>query len=383
MEIKNVAVIGTGTMGADIAYILFKEGYGVNLWDDFQNCLQGAYDRIVKEAKGKDISKLKKASSLEDAVSDVDLVIEAIIENKEIKTNLFKKLDEVTRKDTILATNTSTLSITELGKETNRPDKVIGLHYFNPATMLRLVEIVMGSTSEETYSTCKSFVDKIKKVGVRVKDSPGFVVNRILIPMMNNSMYSLKEQLEVDKKQISWKNVAFLARDIDAAIKNEKYMLAGPFEVADLVGLETARNASVEMWNRFEKDPKYQPSDLIDYYVNRKLLGWKSNVGFYAYADKQNIIDMVLSEYKIQQSPAIFDHRKVTFPMINDSQFVLYENLVEDPSVIDKAMKAGCKWAKGPVELLQQYGKQNVGDFLKELYEKTGNPRYKPCPLLV
>ncbi|MEG2253727.1 MAG: 3-hydroxybutyryl-CoA dehydrogenase [Vagococcus sp.] len=282
MSINKVMVVGSGQMGAGIAQVFAKAGKEVYLNDISEEILMGNIAKIDKqlasqvkkerltEGQKEDIMSRILPSTTYESAKEVDLVIEAATERKDIKLSIFKQLDEMAPAHTILATNTSSLSITEIALATKRPDKVIGMHFFNPAPVMKLVEVISGlTTSEETQATIKELTTAIGKTGVEVRDSFGFVVNRILIPMINEASFVLGE------------NVA-TAEEIDQAMKLGANHPLGPLALGDLIGLDVVAAIMNVLYEGF-KDPKYRVSPLIQKYVEAGWLGRKTGKGFFDY----------------------------------------------------------------------------------------------------
>ncbi len=282
MEIKRIAVIGAGAMGTGIAYQAARFGIEVNLNDIKQEFIDGGLNKIksmVKTGVDKGKIDLKAAKAIMDgihpvldvakAVQDVDMVVEAIYENMDAKKDLFKKMDAAARADTIFASNTSSLSITEMASVTKRPAKVIGTHFFNPVPAMKLVEIVVGEkSSAETIEAAIAFSKKLDKTPVKVKDSPGFIVNRILIPVLAEAVKILQEGLAS-------------AEDIDTAMQLGANFPAGPLQLADFVGLDIARATAETLERGLGKC--YAPPKLLVEKVDKGELGMKSGKGFYEY----------------------------------------------------------------------------------------------------
>ncbi len=282
MEIKRIAVIGAGAMGTGIAYQAARFGIEVNLNDIKQEFINGGLNKIksmVKTGVDKGKIDLKAAKAIMDgihpvldvakAVQDVDMVVEAIYENMDAKKDLFKKMDAAARADTIFASNTSSLSITEMASVTKRPAKVIGTHFFNPVPAMKLVEIVVGEkSSAETIEAAIAFSKKLDKTPVKVKDSPGFIVNRILIPVLAEAVKILQEGLAS-------------AEDIDTAMQLGANFPAGPLQLADFVGLDIARATAETLERGLGKC--YAPPKLLVEKVDKGELGMKSGKGFYEY----------------------------------------------------------------------------------------------------
>ena len=215
------------------------------------------------------VSRIEVSTNLEDA-KNVQLVIEAATENKEIKLGIFRKLDEIAPKNAILASNTSSLSITDIAAATNRPKKVIGMHFFNPVPLMKLVEVIRGlATSEETFSIVEDLAKEMKKVPVAIKDYPGFAVNRILIPMINEAIYAVYEGISTPE-------------GIDEVMKLGANHPMGPITLADYIGLDTCLAIMEVLYEGFG-DPKYRPCPLLRKYVEAGWLGVKTGRGFYVY----------------------------------------------------------------------------------------------------
>lgn len=286
--ITHIAVIGAGTMGNGIAHVFAQNGYPVSLVDQSEETLELAIKKIEKNlsrlaAKGQievsDIpgilSNISLHSKLEKGLEKVDLVIEAIVEDLSVKTDLFKQLDAFTGPDTILASNTSSISITQLANATEKPDKVIGMHFMNPVPIMTLVEIISGQqTDKSTMKRIEALTEKIGKQGVHSKDYPGFIANRILMPMINEAIETLFQGIGT-------------VQGIDAIMKGGMRHPMGPLQLADFIGLDVCLSIMNVMYEGF-KNPKYAPSPLLINMVNAGLLGVKSKAGFYLYEDPKN-----------------------------------------------------------------------------------------------
>ena len=282
MKIETIAVIGCGAMGSGIAYVSALTGYTVRLVEQNEELLQKGLKRVREHVitgvnKGKltpkqaeeTLKKIKGTTRLSEAVEQVDLAMEAVFEDMDVKKNLFAELDKTCPAQTVLASNTSSLSISEMASATKRPDKVIGIHFFNPVPAMKLVEIVMGrNTSEETRGFPEAFARSLGKETVTVKDSPGFIVNRVLGPILNEVTYLLYEGKAT-------------AEDIDKAMMLGLNHPMGPLRLADYVGLDIAL-ATIETLHKAFGD-KYKPCPLLVEMVKSGNLGIKTGKGFYEY----------------------------------------------------------------------------------------------------
>lgn len=275
-------VIGAGQMGSGIAQVCAEAGYTVKLNDLKQEFVQRGLGVIMKnlsrqvekgrlspERKEEILARLIPSTSLED-VKTVQLVIEAAVENMDIKTKLFSQLDEMAPQETILATNTSSLPITEIAAATKRPEKVIGMHFMNPVPVMKLVEIIRGlATADEVYQAIEAVTKQVNKVPVEVNDAPGFVANRILMPMINEAIFTLQEGIASKE-------------DIDQVMKLGMNHPMGPLTLADFIGLDTCLYILETLYDGFG-DPKYRPCPLLRKYVKAGWLGRKTGRGFYQY----------------------------------------------------------------------------------------------------
>ena len=279
---EKIFVLGAGTMGAGIVQAFAQKGYEVivrDIKDEFvERGLAGINKNLSKlVAKGKMDEATKEAvlsriSGTTDMnlAADCDLVVEAAIENMEIKKSIFAELDGICKESTILASNTSSLSITEVASATKRPDKVIGMHFFNPAPVMKLVEVIRGiATSDDTFNTVKELSEAIGKNPVEVAEAPGFVVNRILIPMINEACFIYQEGLAS-------------VEDIDTAMKLGANHPMGPLALGDLIGLDIVLDVMEVLYTE-TGDPKYRPCTLLKKMVRAGKLGQKTKQGFYSY----------------------------------------------------------------------------------------------------
>ncbi len=283
MAIQKVGVVGAGVMGNGIAQTFALAGLPVVMSDISDAALQkgvvtisGSMDRMIKKEKLTDVQKAEALARISIAgdvavIADCDLVIEAVTENEALKLKIFKQLDELARPDAIIASNTSSISITKLAAATQRPAQVIGLHFFNPVPMMALVEIISGlQTSVETHAAVEIVAQWIGKTPVKVKNSPGFVVNRMLCPMVNEAIFAVAEGLATPA-------------EIDEAMKLGANHPIGPLALCDLIGLDVELAIMQVLFEGF-KDPKYRPAPLLVEMVEAGYLGRKTGRGFFSYA---------------------------------------------------------------------------------------------------
>ncbi len=284
---KNIAVIGAGTMGNGIAHTFAQFDYKVQLIDVSEAALKKGVETIAKNLdrmvakehiteadKERTLANITTYTDLEEGVEYASLVIEAATENVDLKLKIFKDLDEFCPDDTILASNTSSISITQIASATSRPEMVIGMHFMNPVPIMKLVEIIKGySTSSETFKTVEEISKKLNKVPVEVNDYPGFVANRILMPMINEAIETL------------YNGVAGVA-EIDTVMKLGMAHPMGPLQLADFIGLDVCLSILNVMFDGF-KNPKYAPCPLLVNMVMAGKLGVKSGEGFYDYSESR------------------------------------------------------------------------------------------------
>ena len=282
MDLWQIGVVGAGTMGNGIAHVFARSGYSVVLCDVEQRFLDRGMATITKNLD-REVAKNKITASDKDAalgriegvtdrarLADCDFIVEAATEKFEIKTEIFRDLDRLARADVILASNTSSISITKLAALTKRPDKVIGMHFFNPVPVMKLVEVIRGlATSQETFSETRNLALKLEKTPVEVNDAPGFVSNRVLMPLLNEAMYAVMEGVAT-------------AEAVDEVFKLGMAHPMGPLTLADFIGLDVCLDIMRVMLDGLG-DPKYRPCPLLIKMVDAGWLGRKSGRGFYQY----------------------------------------------------------------------------------------------------
>ena len=376
MEIKNITVLGSGIMGHGIAQVSAMAGYNVVLRDIEQKFLDKAIEKIkwsldklvskekISENERDDIfSRIKPIVDLKDAVHDCDLVIEAVPEIMDLKKKVYTELDKSAGEHVIFASNTSTLPITEIANTISRPKKFIGIHFFNPPQLMKLVEVIPGQeTSDEITNLTINFVKSVNKVPVTCrKDVPGFIVNRLFIPLVHEACYVMERQ-KIQKTEI------------DSAVKFNLGFPMGIFELADFTGLDVIHKATLEMHARDKK--VILPHATIEQLFNEKKIGQKSGEGFYKYSDDK-YERIPLSEELAKKCEPI----QIIANILNNAAWLVTNN-ASDINEIEKAANLGLGLKKPLFETANEIGIQKIVDELKKLAKLHGS-FYEPDPLLV
>jgi len=373
-KIKKAAVIGSGAMGHGITQLLAMNGIEVTMVDINDEILAKAKDkikwslgkfaekkRIRQEDADAALARISTTTSFEQAGKDVDFAIEAAPENIELKKTIFTKLDATTPPHAILASNTSTLSITEMGNATKRPDKVAGMHFFNPPIMMALIEVIKGdNTNQETMNTLFELSKKLGKTPIIVKkDVRGFVVNRILGAVFNEAFWAYQ------RKEATMEG-------IDASVKYTGGFPMGWFELGDFVGLDIAYEVGNILYQAYGE--RFKPcAEVVDPLIRDKKFGQKTGIGFYDWTKGRPRIPFnLLDEYDVDRSWAV---------AVNEAAWLLHDDAAS-PGDIDVGMKLGTYWPSGPCEYADRTGLDVMLNKLKELHAKYNMEMYKPCPLL-
>jgi enoyl-CoA hydratase/3-hydroxyacyl-CoA dehydrogenase len=373
-KLKITAVIGSGTMGHGIAEVLAMAGYEVTMVDVGDDLLDKAKEkikwsldkfvekkRIRREDADAALARIKTTTSYEQGAKDIDLAIEAVPEKMDLKQKVFATLDSQAPAHAILASNTSTLSITGMGKATKRPDKVAGMHFFIPPVMMTLVEVIKGeNTSQETITTLSELAKKLGKTPIVVrKDVRGFIVNRVLGAVFNEAFWAYKRG-EATKE------------GIDSSVKYTGGFPMGWFELADFSGLDIAYEVGNVLYEAYGE--RFRPcAEVVDPLIKEKKFGQKTGVGFYDWTKGRPRIPFnLLDEYDVERSWTV---------AANEAAWIVHDDAA-DPEDIDAGMKLGTFWPSGPCEYADRTGLDAVVNKLKDLYGKYNMEMYKPCPLL-
>jgi len=382
-RIDQIAVIGSGIMGAGIADAVLRHGVKVKLYDIDPESLHSAVTGIRgRVRRGTDPENLTEASSPEEVLDGADLVIEAVAEDPDVKCALFRELGGLADPRTVFASNTSSLCISDMAEASGRPDRFVGLHFFNPPIIMRLVEFtVTGDVSPDTLTLVREFLERIRKTGVECLDSPGFIVNRLLIPVINETFY-LVDELSGKHNE----SIIETANDIDSAVLKDNLLLMGPCDLADLTGIDTAWKAAQVVYKGFDRNPRYIPPSLLKHYAEEGRLGRKSGKGIYCYANKENDPDLnpPLDEKGnriLRKEHPRFRAVDLVAVMVNEAYRILEEGIARTPEDIDLCMDLGTRWPRGPFRLAKDTGPDLIYEDLARLYGETGIPRYEPSTL--
>jgi enoyl-CoA hydratase/3-hydroxyacyl-CoA dehydrogenase len=376
MLVKNITVLGSGVMGHGIAQVSATAGYNVVLRDIKQEFLDKAMEKIkwsldklvskekISKEEGDSIfSRIIPIVDLKEAVKNAELVIEVVPEIMDLKKSVYAELDKVAGPEVIFASNTSTLPITEIANTTSRPEKFIGIHFFNPPQLMKLVEVIPGEkTSQKIIDLTQEYVKSINKQAVLCrKDVPGFIINRLFIPMVHEACYAQ------DRTNAT-------LEEIDSAVKFKLGFPMGIFELADFTGMDVIHKATVEMHLRDKK--VINPHPTIEKMFNEKKLGQKSGEGYYKYSDDK-YERVSLSEELAEK----FNPIQLVANILNNAAWLI-TNGASDIGEIEKAAQLGLGLKKPLFETAKEIGIKNIIDELNELAEKHGE-FYKPDPLLI
>ena len=371
-----IGIVGSGAMGSGIAQVAATAGHKTIVYDTNSSALEksktGLSNSLNKLVEKQKITqeKVQTIISLTTYSSDIkdfkncDLIIEAIIENSEIKQAVFKELEQKVSKICVLASNTSSLSITSIASACANPEKVIGIHFFNPATLMPLVEIIPGiATDQNIANDCQKLISSWGKVTVMAKDTPGFIVNRVARPFYSEALRIYDEQI-ADMATIDW------------ALKDFGGFKMGPFELMDLIGHDVNYVVTETVWKQFYYDPRFKPSLTQKRLLEAKFLGKKSGRGFYDYREGS-----VLPEPKKDEQLAIYIVNRVVCMLINEASDTKYLGIAS-ASDIDLAMTKGVNYPKGLLKWADEIGLPVVLETLNKLYDDYQEDRYRACILL-
>jgi 3-hydroxyacyl-CoA dehydrogenase len=392
MKIQRAAVVGAGAMGSGIAQVLSAAGIEVLLMDVKSEFVERGlsnikrmYDSRVKkevltQAEADYLFGMIKGTTNHEGFDQVDLVIEAALEEIDVKRIIFQELDRICPSRTILASNTSALSISEIASTTKRPDKVVGMHFFNPAQTMKLVEVIPGvHTSSETTERAVSLCRELNKIAVVVEECPGFLVNRLLFPYMNEALYVLQEG-------------ALSPQQIDEAVVKAG-MPMGPLALFDMTGIDVCAHVNNFLYEQY--GPRFEPNRLLDALVAKKQLGQKTGAGFYVHEkgkpagkdearqtnpELASLLKEVAANSPAAKSSKSFDAYRVLLPMFNEATYALQEKVVK-PADVDVAMQWGCGMTKGLLTIAEDKGLDWCLSAL-ESYQKELGERFRPSWLL-
>ena len=375
-RISKVGIIGSGTMGIGIAQVASTAGcdvflYDANSWQTEKSLLnlKSTLNKLVEKQKisaekSNDIfNKIKFCADLAE-LKDCDLVIEAIIENKEIKTEVFKKLEEIVSEKCVIGSNTSSISITSLSAELKKPERFIGIHFFNPAPLMPLVEVIPGLLTEKNLARkIYSLMESWGKTPVIAKDVPGFIVNRIARPFYGEALRIAEENIATPEQ-------------IDDAMRTLGNFRMGPFELMDLIGIDINFSVTKTVYADYFYDPKYKPSLLQQRMAEAKLLGRKTGKGFYEYSKGS---EKPFPEKDDELYQTIFS--RIISMLINEAVEAKRLGIANDED-LELAMQKGVNYPKGLLQWGFDIGYQKISDTLQKLYEEYQEERYRQSPLL-
>lgn len=378
MFTKNsiIGVIGSGAMGSGIAQVAATASHNVIVYDNNQNSLTKAENnlktslhklvekqKINQDKQSEILSNIRFVSSLSE-LSNCDLVIEAIVENLSIKKNVFSEIEKLVKDTCVLATNTSSLSVTSIGAACTNPNRVIGIHFFNPATIMPLVEIIPGvATTLNITTACKSLIESWGKVTVIAKDTPGFIVNRVARPFYSEALRIYEE------------GIATMST-IDWAMKEVAGFKMGPFELMDLIGHDVNYIVTETVWTQFYFDPKFKPSISQKRLLEAGFLGKKTGRGFYDYTENS-----IKEEPTKNADIAKTIVKRILFMLINEAADTLYLNIASKED-IDLAMTKGVNYPKGLLKWADELGIDLIVKELTALKDFYEEDRYRISPLL-
>jgi enoyl-CoA hydratase/3-hydroxyacyl-CoA dehydrogenase len=375
MTIKNITVLGSGIMGHGIAQVSAMAGYNIVLRDIEQQFLDKAMEKIkwsldklvskqkITEQQGKEIfARITPIVDLKEALKDCDLMIEVVPEIMDLKKKVYAEVDKVAQQKTVFASNTSTLPITEIANTTSRPERFIGIHFFNPPQLMKLVEVIPGQkTSKDLLDTTINFVKSVSKEPVICKrDVPGFIVNRLFIPLVHEAAYAMDR-------------TGATKEEIDSAVKFALHFPMGIFELADFTGMDVIHKATLEMHSRDNK--VINPHPLIEKLYNEKKLGQKSGEGFYKYSGEQYERINLTEELAKKFNPI-----QLLGNILNNAAW-LVTNQASDVTEIEKALLLGMGLKKPLFDTAKQFGMKNIVTELEKLSKE--NKFYEPDPYLV
>ncbi len=371
-----IGIVGSGAMGSGIAQVAATAGHQTIVYDTNATALEKAKTNLtnslnklvekqkITAEKAQSILSLTSYSSTIQDFKSCDLIIEAIVENSDVKQAVFKELESITSATCVLASNTSSLSITSIASACQNPEKVIGIHFFNPATLMPLVEIIPGVATDMVIANhCQALINSWGKVTVMAKDTPGFIVNRVARPFYSEALRIYDEQL-ADMATIDW------------AMREFGGFKMGPFELMDLIGHDVNYVVTETVWKQFYYDPRFKPSLTQKRLLEAKFLGKKTNRGFYDYRE-----GVSLPEPKKDETLAKYIVNRVLCMLINEACDTKYLGIASATD-IDLAMTKGVNYPKGLLKWADEIGLAQVLNTLNSLYDEYQEDRYRACVLL-